>query len=613
MPSDNKTSFEPFWDCDAADIPARVWARQTALEEQSSDMRADNLLFVSIATNGNADGSGAMGSEINQFRLLGMRIRKNLVGALIDTAASRCAGVRTLPMYTATKADYTQRNRAEDRADCLFWQAQSLGMFQLTEKSWYDAARTGSGGIRGYIDPNTGTPKLVNVLPNSTFVDQAEGANPRTQTHKYFVPRDYLARQYPKLKQKIKDAKGPDLDDYDTYMLRKDSEVDLVTIVEACHLPSGGKAEDGMWVRTLDNALLEKQPWIRDRFPIIHFNLFDRPFGYWGQGYVERALSAQIRYWQLQAIIDRCEDLGSNLVFLVHADSDVEVSKISNMPGLRIVYDGNVKPEAVLWSGSPQDLIAQQQRIWQDLLDQEGFSQGTTGGELPQKGLNSAKAVRAAHDVTSQRHVPMIHRFEKFQERLFRLLEDLNDDCLKLTPGYEVGGRSREGRTTFLRSSKWADLAVTEGDVSLSVFGINAMAHSPEAQIEAVEELSAQGVMTKSQAMSLIGVPDLPAWSQLETAQEDMVQFQIEKLRRGEGAMPITFQVPYLAEAKRTVTNAYLIAYRSEAPLEVQDAFRRYIAYCDVIAPSVPETQPQPTDVVPPQQLGAAGGAPAAI
>lgn len=604
MPTPSR-SFEPFWEAAEADIPAQVWARQKSLEDQAAEMRADNLMYMSIATNGNVDGSGSYGSESSQYRLMGMRVRKNITGALIDTAASRIASLRTLPVYTAAGADYTLRQKAEDRANCLLHQMTTeLNVFKIGPKVWYDAARCGSGAARVFVNPDTGRPKVVRLKPNSYFTDQAEGDNPRTLTIVYFTPRDYLARQYKDHAAKIADATGPTFDDYETFFIRQDNEADLVKVVEAWHLPSGGDASDGMHVMTTNNAVLHKAPYTRQRYPVVFYNLFDRPFGFWGQGYVERALSAQVRYWQLQTVIDRCENLGSNLVFLVHDESDVQAGDIDNMPGLVLKYGGPVPPQAVVWSGTPQDLVRQQQQIWADLLEQEGFSPGTVNGELPQKGLNSARAVRAATDVSSQRHVPQIKNFEDFYKELVQCIADANDDCVALKPQYTVSSLALAGRSQFMRTSKWAELAIPEGDIRLNVFSVNAMASSPAAQLEAIEELTQQGAMTRAQAMALIGVPDLPAWAQLETAQEDLVQFQIEKMRAGTRELPIPNQVPYMQEAKRAVNNALLIAYRSGAPEETQQLFRNYIAYWDVLQAQQPT--PVAEEPLPPEQAPAA-------
>lgn len=588
---------DAWWRVRQDDIPQEVNRRLAFLVEQNRELLRDNAMYIGIASNGNPDGSSSYGSEVSKYRYLGLKMRKNLCTALVETAASIVAANRTIPAYMAD-GDFALAMKAEQKAKVLHSQMWNLQAFDYGIEAFFDAAIVGTGLTAGVINPDTGLPQLVRVSPNSVFIDQAEGRNPRSLYWVHFVPREYLQGLYPSSRFDIEDAQGPTAQDYDDYYIRQDNEADLVRVVEAWHLPSSSKAKDGLHVVTTSNALLAREPHTRQRFPFAAFHYARRRAGWWGQGLLERALPAQIRHWQLQQVIDKCQDLGSNLVYLIDSASEVEVKNITNVPGTAIYYDGaRQKPEAVTWQGTPQDLVAEQQRIWGDLLEQEGLSAGTAGGELPQKGLTSGRAVRAADDVTNRRQVIAIRSYEAYFRDLAQVISDLNDDCVALDPNYEVQGFTRSGRAEFLKSSRWADLEIPEGNCKLTVMSMSAVPTSPAAKLQAVAEYTEAGYLTKDQALSLIEFPANSAWASLETAQLDLVESQISDMREGREQLPIPQQIPYLEQAKTMVNNAFLIAYRTNASEDVQRLFLDYLDYCDQLVPPAPPM----ADTMPPE------------
>jgi hypothetical protein len=588
---------EAWWSVKADEVPQEAWRRLQFMAEQNRDMRLDNIMYLSIAANGNVDGSGSYGSETSQYRLLGLKMRKNLSQALIETAASLIACNRTMPAYQTTNGDFTLAYKAEQKARVIHGQMWSLGVFDLGIEAFFDAGHVGSGGTHFFINPDTCVPDVVRVEPNSCFVDLAEGRNPRSLFWVHFVNRDQLKAMYPGNESDIESASGPSSEDYEDYFFREDNSADMVKVVEAWHLPSSQKAKDGKHVVTTNNALLFKEDYTRQRFPFAWYHYSRRRAGFFGQGLVERALPSQIRHWQLQTVIDQCQNNGSNQVYLVEENSNVYAEDITNLPGGQVIYYQGTAPQSVTWSGTPADLVAEQERIWADLLEQEGLSPGTIGGELPQKGLNSARAVRAADDVTSRRHIIPTRAFEAYYLQCAQLISDMNDDCLALDPAYEVSGYARTGRQTFLETSKWADLEIPEGNCKLTVFSMNAQPTTPAAKIEAIGEYTAEGYMSKAQALSLLEFPDVDAWQSLETANQDLVEWQIERLRKGMPELPIANQD--LELAKKTANDAYLIAYRTQADADVMLCFENYIAYCDTLV-EPPPAEDVPPDAVPP-------------
>jgi hypothetical protein len=592
-------------------------------------MRLDNLLFMNIASNWNVDGSGATYGPI-QWRTHDQKMRRNICAAACDTAASLIAANRTIPSYQTSNGNFSVARKAIQRARVIHAQMWQLGAFELGLDAFYDGAYTGTGATHGCIDPNTGLPKLVRVMPNSLFVDAAEGRTPRSIYWVHFVPREVLKAVYPKHRFDLEDSTGPSAQDFEDFFIREDNRADLVKVVEAWHLPSkrpkkkknGENAEktDGFHVITTSNCTILHEEHDRDRFPFAFYHYAKRRAGFFGQGLIERTVPAQKRICELQKVVDQCQDLASNAVYLIEETSNVHADEISNLPGTALYYQ-RTRPELVVWQGTPGDIKAEIQQIANEVFEQEGLSPGMVGGELVQKGLGSARAVRAADDVASRRQVIPTRALESYYLQVARLIEDLNDDCAANDNDYAVRGYVRAGRQQFLTTSKWADLAIPEGDCTITVMSMSATPTTPQGRMAAVEEYIAGGFMSKPVALSLMEFPDIDAWQSLETADLDLVEWQIEQLldMKEEDidslearVLPIPNQDPALA--RDLMNKAYLVAYRMKAPYWVQDAMLDYIDYADQLmdeaaakaaekaALAAPQPEQQPSATTSPEQ-----------
>lgn len=547
-------------------------ARISFLEEQNRELRADNLLFLNIAANFNVDGSGGIGPIAWRD---GKKIRRNVSLAALDTGASFIAANRTIPSYTTTNASFATMRKARQKARVVHALMWSLGAFDLGVDAYYDGGSVGTGITHGYIDPATGRPKLVRVKPNSCFVDSAEDREPRSFYWVHFHPREWLMAYWPKLREELEQATGVRDDEQDEYFIRKDSEADMVRVVEAWHLGAG--KTPGRHVVTTSTCTLVDETYEKDFFPFAFYNYHNRRAGFWGQGLIERTLPAQLRIAELEQTIKKCQDLGSNAVYMVEENCSIEPDNITNLPGQVMKYRG-IKPELVVWQGTPGDLRSEVTAIWNETLEQEGLSPGVVGGELPQKGLGSARAVRAADDVASRRLVIPTRALESYYLQVGRLIEYLCDEATKLNPDFEVKG-SVAGRSVFKRTSRWADLEIPDGDVTLTVMSMSAIPTTPQAKLAAVEELSNQGYMSKEDALSLMEMPDVAAWQALANANHDLVEQQIEDMYDGIPTAPIDNQDLNLA--LKMVNDAFLVAFRLKAEPDILQHFLTYIAQAE--------------------------------
>ncbi len=577
-----KVLHDAWWSQDDSQAHASVTARLQFLSQQNTAQREDVMFHMNIFSNFNIDGEGTIGALAYLMPGSTKKIRRNIASAAVDTAASMIAAGRTMPLYLTSGADFQLARRAEQRGRVLHGQFYELGVFDIGTDVFFDGAATGTGIVKGYRD-TMNRPQLKRLLPNSVFVDQAEGRDPRSFYEVGVFAREVLMSTYPKCRLELESSAGPTNEDMADFFIRVDNKADLVRVVEAWHLPSVEGAKDGRHVICANNVTLLDEPYERDRPPLAFYRYAQRRAGFWGQGLIERTLPAQLRQAELQRVVDACQDLCSLSMWLIPENSNFNIEDIDNLPGGAATYQGQVPPQLVTWSGTPPDIKAEIQQIADEVFANEGLSPGMVGGELPQKGLNSARAVRAADDVASRRLVIPTRAFERFYLDVARLIEDLNDDCAKEDPDYAVTGRKRFGRKTFLNVVKWTDLALPTDDFRCSMFPMSAMPTTPQGKIATVDEWIQDGFVSKPQAMDLMEFPDTESFASMETADIDLVMWQIDETLEwdpeGEEDAPLPIPNQDLMYAAATMNKAFLVAYRMKAPQHTLDAMQSYIDY----------------------------------
>jgi hypothetical protein len=594
-------AYKAWWSEKRWGAHEEVFKRHQFLSDQNREMRLDNLLYLNIAANWNVDGSGyGYGPVEWRGSNGGRKIRRNICQSGLDTAASLIAANRTLPHYQ-TNGSFGSARRAMHKARCVHAQMWQLKAFEFGVDAFYDGGSCGTGITHVYADPISMKPVPVRVLPNSLFSDAAEGRDPRTIDWVHFVARSVLKSQHRDSRFELENAKGPEGPDFDDYFIREDNRADLVKVVESWHLPSAPGAKDGRHIIATSSCTLVDEPWARSRFPFAFYHYSRRRAGFFGQGLVERMLPAQIRLCELQKTVDTCQDLTSLAVWLVEDNSGVDDDDITNEPGSIIRYQRQA-PQLVAWNGTPPDLKAQIQEIVAEAFEQEGLSPGMVGGELVQKGLGSARAVRAADDVSSRRQVIPTRALENYYLQFAQIIEDANDDLAAIDPNYTVNGYYRAGRQQFFAEKRWKDLQFPEGDATLTVMSMSAMPTTPQGRMAAVEEYIAGGFMSKPVALSLMEFPDIEAWQSLETSDLDLVEYQIDRILDGNPELPIPNQDPELA--RDLMNKAFLVAYRMQADFDLLDNMQRYIAYADQMLEEMAAEEaamaPPPAEMMPP-------------
>ena len=557
-----------------------------SINTQCRVQREDTRFYMDLCSNSNTAGNDTYSYLANGQRWgWSRRMRQNICQAGADTWMSLVAYNRTVPIYISTLGDYTLARKLEQRSRVVQSLFYDLGIFDLVPEAARDACETGTGHL--FVCEQHGKPRVERPLPNELYVDDFDGRyrSPRSLFRVHFVPREKLKQMRPKLGREIDQSGGPTDNDYVDFNLRADSASRRVRVMEAWHLPSGPDAKDGRHVICTDKCVLLDEEWTRDRFPFPRLPYTNRRIGYWGQGIAERLSGTQVQLNELNDTIRDIQRLVSNATIWMDSSDEFDWEDLTNMPGQ--VVRSRVPPQLLRWEGTPADLFNERREIVKDAFDQEGLSQALVGGEGSSPGLTSGRAIRAEDSVKSRRFIGYIRNLEKFYMDVTEALCDVLDDIAEKDPEFALTGRARVGRQTFLKSTKWAEVSLPDGDVRVQMFPMAALPTTIEGKFAAVDEWIDRGFVAYDQALDLMEFPDVDAFKQLQNAALDLVRWQIEQLLDLQDGdmqeLPIPQLLPYMSMVLDFMNKSLLVAYRMKAPEHVMRAFENYIAHCKTL------------------------------
>jgi hypothetical protein len=586
------------------------------IRSQQSDQRREMRHHMELYSAGNVAGLGSTGEtaadRLFRYMYTGRAAsRFNMSAAVCDTALSMIAQAPAVPQYLTVSGDFGLQRKAEKRSQVLQCQMNDLATDILTE-AFLDACKVGSGFITGYLDEE-GLPVLERVHPLEILVEHADGINgaPRSIHRVRLRSREVLKAEYPAQAWEIEKAPAPSSDCVSAFFLeRVASGSDMIEVYESHHLRSSKRAKDGRHTICLQTATLLDESFDVDELPYPQVRYRKRDFGFFGAGLVEATREPQNRVNELIERVARGQDLASTLIIAnPNGEGAVKTEQLSNEIGLIVNYDPEVGPPQLMkWDGTLSDLQEQIDLEFERVLKVEGLSQEQVNGEGAGDGLTSGVAVRAADDVQSRRLVAPTKRYQSFCIDVAKLLERLNDEAVRESDGeFTVTGKATEGRRTFLESSKWAELAIPDGQVNIVMAPMSALPTTPQGKWAAVQEWIGSGFISQQYAMSLLQFPDIDAYADLELAHLDMVQWQITQLLDGKPVLPTPRQ--NLQIAMDLGTKSELKAMMMHAPDNIIDLMENFLVACgNMLKAAQPPAPPMPV----PMQGPAPGGPPGA-
>lgn len=572
------------------EVHKAVEATARAIKDHQRLQRMSLLHMIDLYSLGNIDGSGRSVSNISNYyfggAMPGMRgARFNLTAAVVDTAHSLIAANPPVPIIITSGTDLRTVRVAERKTKVLQSQMNELAM-AVSREAFHTACKQGTGIVHGFLNEE-GLPELEHVNPLELLIDSSDGMyrKPRSMHREKWVHKEVLAEMFPSKRMQIERTSSSDDRDYvSRFFLSGCGERDeMITVWESWHL-SPGRGKPGRHTITCGSCDLLDETWNGGEFPFAVVRYRNRSFGYFGAGLIESCRENQQRVNKLIQRVAKAQDLYSTLMVFnpIGGENQLDARWLSNEIGLAFDYDPVIgKPDLVKWDGTLVDLQQQIDLEFERVLRVEGLAESQVNGEGAGKGLTSGVAVRAQDDVMSRRLVNPVHLFQAFNVDIANLIMRLNDEAAERDGEYVAKGFSTEAGRNFLRSSRWAELSIADGEALVNIMPMSAMPTTPAGKWAAISEWLQNGFLDKAGAMKLLQFPAIDETAALETAQLDLCLWQMEKLLDGERVLPQERQD--LSLCQTLGTKVWAKAQIMNPPDDVQEALDDYLNYCKTL------------------------------
>lgn len=535
-----------WWKCQQASERAlSLKAKATALQQDDAvRMRAallhtrlyQNVQLDSLYRYGVGRGQSARSGGDDMAKGLGHKVTFNVVRSNIDTACAKISKNRPRVSFVTQKGNWESKRRAKGLTSYVDGLFHQTSFYEKTSQVFRDACVYGTGAIKLSVDGKEGTIHAERVLPFEFFVEEADAiyGTPRTLYHIPPRNRDELTEAYGDTDEKrfaIATARG--ISDFAT--ARPDS--DVVSVVEAWHLPSGPDAKDGRHVISIDGVELHAEPWPYSWFPVFFFHWCEPLVGMWGQGIAEELTGIQLEISKTLRTIQRAQHLAGGLRVFVEKNADISTAQINNEIGEIIKYRGTPPLFDSVSRTVPPELYQHLENLVQKSYAITGISQLSANAQKP-AGLDAGVAIREMYDIESERFVKVGQRWEKFHVDVARAMVELTAALYERKPSLKV----RAPGTKFLESIAWKDVRLREDEFEMRPFPTSSLPTTPAYRFQQITEWKKANIIDQEQMMQLLDMPDLEQFTSLYTASVNDIERCLDAIvEHGEYQAPEPF------------------------------------------------------------------------
>lgn len=534
------------------------------------------------------------------------RMSDNQIRLHTDTLAGKLIQGNSRINMLTSMGDWSTWNTARKIEQALEGEWARMKMYREAQKVAVDGITTGTGWLKLAISDDGDTIDCQRVFPNEVFVDHLEAAfgPPRKLYQMRYVGKDVLAALYPDKLDIISTAAVANTPRFSWTLYSQG----MVEVIEAWALPVGDRP--GRHVIALSNGTLEDEEWEDPFFPLIPFKPGDSPFGWYGQGFVEQTMGAQIDLNKTLNVMQQAAHLGIAPFWVIQEGANISMKHLENVSG-HIVETSGADPKWMTNAPFHQAAPIYCQMLRQMIGDYFGANSLETGGQLPVNRLDSKKALRAYEDISATRITTLVERWSTdfFVDVADRTVM-LAGQIAKKKGGYPVLV-NRDFKAAI--QLNWQDLSLKRDQYLMRPAPANFLSSQPSGKLQDIQDLMGAGLINQMQGQRLMqGPPDIQAALAESTAPEDDLDNLIEEIvEHGKYRPPITLQD--LPRGIKRVSDARLQYRTLGLEQERINMFDRWIAAASNLLQTMSPPPPTPGQgIAPPPGLGAPPNGPAA-
>jgi hypothetical protein len=576
----------PNWWTENTDLHEHVWESARVLDGLSSGRRQDDLRHTRLYSNRAWLQLSMTAHNREQARTIAdaARLTLNVIRSCVDTACAKISQARPRPLFLTSGGDWKLKKRAQQLTKFMDGLFDAEGVYPLGQSVFRDSLVTGTGCVK--VFQNGQRVCFERVHSGELLLDDGEAhyGKPRTLYQRRFLSRDVLKARFP--------GHAGDVDLADSAFSKEDAaNPNLITVVEAWHLPSSPDAKDGQHVVSISNATLVDEPWTRDHFPFAFLRWSEPVVGFWGMGLAEELTGIQIEINKILRNIQAAQNIMSVPRVFVEAGSSVNGASLqANPEGLSVVRYQGQAPNFLTAQAMPGEVYAHLDRLERKAFEITGVSQLSAQSKKP-AGLDSGVAIREFQDIESERFVLVGQRYEAFYLDLARLAVESAQELYEAKPDLNVLVATK-GRSEKIA---WKDVQLKRDQYLLRCFPTSLLPTTPAGRLQKVQELVQAGFLDRDEGLALLDFPDLEGSMSIVTSAFNDAMRAVEAiLEDGEYQTPEPYMnLPLLI---RVAQGAYLRARADGVPEERLELLRRLI---DDAAALQREAQPKAQEQAP--------------
>lgn len=493
----------------------------------------------------------------------------NAAQNVIETVHAKICKSRILPMPLTSGGGYLQRKTAKDIGKALEGEFDENEVDQIKEDVVMDALVTAHGAGAAKVRALNGKVVIEHVPIEDVWFDPAEirYRKPRCCYHVMPIDKFVLLDQYggsdPRLEGTPQERERAILraasQEVARQTIRGVSGPCLVEVIEAWHLPScavdlenrapdetddasddddaeSGEyskkepSHDGRHVIAIAGCTLVDEAWDGDGFPIEFYVPRKRRRSIWGLSMMFDLVAPQREYEKLTMKIQNQHQKMGVSGFVAPKSANMnprEITAGTFAGGFVAEYDGQQPPTPLVVEPVAQGTYAYKDSIPRDMMAAKGVSQLSAQSQLP-AGLQQAsgKALQVFEDFEAERFLAYHRELERWTMRLaWRIVRCAYE---LVAQGKNPQVRYRQKKGGFERVTWKSVLPKDFDDLILAVFPVSQLSKQPSARFAQLQELLNSGAITVEQFKRLYDLPDLEAENQLDTADTDIIDRNLD-------------------------------------------------------------------------------------
>lgn len=523
------------------------------------------------------------------------RMSDNMVRMCVDALTGKLIQSNSRIVMQTRMGDFSEWMKARKIELALEGEFAKMRLYREIQQVAVDALTQGDGFLKLYPDYDGKSIVAERLFPNEVFIDELEGAYgpPKKLYQLCYRRKDDIYAWFPDKYEIIRKA-GTTMPPRFAWTLYQPG---MAEIYEAWALPVGNRK--GRHVIAVSSGVLLDEEWDKPYFPIVRFKAGDRPFGWYGAGWVEQVATTQVDLNKTWSVLQRAAHMGIAPYILTQSGSNVNVDHLTNDVATIVQTDG-VDPKWVVNPPFHPGAADYLNMLKQTILTFFGMNEMEVTGELPVNRLDSSEALREFQAMGSVRHTMLLERWQEFFVDVAERVCMLASDIAKANGGYPVMVKKAYAKAVQL---DWKQLQIEKDSYMMNPAPANILPITSAGRVQKLQELKADGLIGPQQAARAIASgQDVEAILAEVTADDDNIDRIIEKFTEfGEYVQPNSLM--NLQHALVRMSNARLKYENLGADDATLALFDRFLADCkDLVAMMTP---PAPMGAPP----GAAPGA----